>query len=70
MNILFHSLADMSLSIDNLLMHDSLVYSLSDGVYNSFGIGLATNCIFVLNNIYIGDIIDTGINPLVTFNFD
>ena len=45
-NVLFHSLKDMSLNIDNLVIWDSYIYNYNDGIYNSFGIGLATNCIF------------------------
>ena len=46
------------------------MYSFWDGRYNGFGIGQATDCIFDFTDIYIGDKIDSGINPLVQFNFD
>ena len=58
------------MSIDNLIIWDAYIYNFYDGVYNSFGVGLATNCILDFTNIYVGDRIDNGINPLISFNSD
>ena len=56
--------------IDNLAIWNSYIYNFWSGVYSGFGIGLATDCIFVFTNLYMGDEVDDGVNPLISFNFD
>lgn len=66
-NILFHTIAAATLTINNMLIHQAYVGSYWEGVYNSIGIGAVKNAVVIAKNLYIGDYIHTMINPLVGY---
>ena len=52
------------------MIHGSYITTYWDGYYNAIGIGSAKDCHLKFKNLYMGDIIENGNNPLPYLDFN